>query len=561
MTALLVIAHAVTFRASFPPFDAWFLMPVSIALLCAAAIGARRTLFLVGCVAIALFVMWMQAMFWVKDVTAVGYPFKCVGMMAFGLLFAVGVRTVSRTPGLARWPMMIVAPLLWTGVECFRGDVAFHGYPWYLAAHPFAAVPVWIQSADLMGSYFIGSLAACVAGAMVDFTIGGAARSLRRGCGIAVAVGVIVAANLVYGAWRLGERDVRSPGPRIAAIQTNLPQENKIGWTREQQDRDVPRFFDLARKAARDASSQLGGVDLIVWPETMLPGIGFDAEMMRAIAELNPDYDYMLRWQREAVALGNELGVPLLVGSTAWLEPTYTSQDGHTVMQPAKRYNSAWLIDGEPPYQRYDKYFLTPFGETMPYVSQWPWLEEKLLAVGAQGMKFDLDNGPNLAPLQLRLIDPASADAPATIGLATPICFEDSVSWVVRRMVNASESGKEATVIINMSNDGWFGMSDASRAHHLQIARFRCVENRVPMVRSVNTGFSASIDSCGRIAAVVGEGKNGTPRAEGVLVTQVQLDSRHTLYGRVGDVWAYLCLASTLGMLFATFALRRRSAS
>ena len=561
VTALLVIAHALVFRLAFPPANLWLLMPVAIALLTLAAVGARRTSVVALFTAIGLWVMWMLTLNWVQPVTAAGYPFMCVGMMLFGLLYVLIVRAAGRSKWFAGWPLATIVAVVWTGVECFRGEIAFDGYPWYFAAHPFVEVELLIQSADLLGAYFISSLAAATGGALLDVApvqvLCRPGQSSPRVKFAAVLIAVIVGLNIGYGALQLQETDAITPGPRIVAIQTNLPQENKVGWTREQQARDLPAFIDLTRQAVRDAHDQLGGVDLVIWPETMLPGIGFDPEMTEAVASFGDKYDHMLRWQREILALREQLGTPMLVGSLAWVAPQLSRQGEQVSLKPGKSFNSAYLVSsGEiAASQRYDKFFLTPFGETMPYISAWPWLEEKLLAIGAQGMSFDLDAGRTLAPLQFKF---NTDGATREIGIGTPICFEDSVGWVCRRMIY--EGGrKRGDLLVNISNDGWFTSSDASRAHHLQISRFRCVENRVPMVRSVNTGLSASIDSAGRVIDVVGEGSYGTPQRDGWLVTQVQLDSRHTLYGRIGDVWAYLCLIGTAGMLVTTL-LRRKGA-
>ncbi|MEE9129014.1 MAG: apolipoprotein N-acyltransferase, partial [Phycisphaerales bacterium] len=196
-----------------------------------------------------------------------------------------------------------------------------------------------------------------------------------------------------------------------------------------------------------------------------------------------------------------------------------------------------YLVDGDPPYQRYDKHFLTPFGETMPYISAWPWLEQRLLALGAEGMRFNLDSNPQIKRLRLDWND-------QTLRLATPICFEDTVAWLCRKMVYTN-GAKTAEVLVNLSNDGWFGVSASGRRQHVQIARFRCVENRVPMVRAANTGLSVVIDSRGKLIDQIGEGRYGAARTQGTLLAEPLLDSRSTLYGRLGDVWAWLCLIGT----------------
>ena len=151
------------------------------------------------------------------------------------------------------------------------------------------------------------------------------------------------------------------------------------------------------------------------------------------------------------------------------------------------------LLQGDSPFQRYDKFFLTPFGETMPYISAWPWLERLLLKHWrGRNLSFELDSNPDINVLELQWQPDAGGVSVAR--LATPICFEDTVARLCRRMAYQN-GGKRIDAFVNISNDGWFNSSVADRKLHAQIARFRCIENRVPMVRCVNTGMSIWVDS------------------------------------------------------------------
>jgi apolipoprotein N-acyltransferase len=117
-------------------------------------------------------------------------------------------------------------------------------------------------------------------------------------------------------------------------------------------------------------------------------------------------------------------------------------------------------------------------------------------------------------------------------------------------MVYDGGAPKRADVLVNLSNDGWFGEFDSERVLQAKIARYRCIENRVPMARVVNTGTSVAIDSAGRVIGRIGEGRYGTPRIPGSLLAKTQIDARRTLYGRIGGVWPWSCLvASALGLL------------
>ena len=133
---------------------------------------------------------------------------------------------------------------------------------------------------------------------------------------------------------------------------------------------------------------------------------------------------------------------------------------------------------------------------------------------------------------------------------------------VCRRIVYI-EGEKAADVLINLSNDGWFGSSNAGRRRHVQMARFRCVENRVPMIRSVNTGMSLAVDSSGRLIGpidVTGDGPAAVLREPGWVLAELPLDRRSTVYGRIGDAWGWVCLLATSGLWVAAAVLHRREA-
>jgi apolipoprotein N-acyltransferase len=576
---VLALAHALLTVLVFPPFDLWpmtFLVPVPLALLALRAPSARSAMVAVFS---AQMLLWLWLFRWIMPVTVVGYPFLALYQSLHFVLLVWVLRRVARSTRLARWPMTMLLPVIWTASEFFRGEIAFNGYPWYLLAHPMINWLSFAQSSDLFGAYFITLVTALPAGLAIDLgwrsTPGltkEAPDRARTGKGgqpgassFVVRSGVLalllLIANLAYGQWRLHQTSSLAPGPRILAIQTNLPQDNKIGWEFERQMIDVPEFMRLTREAFAAAGGR-EGVDLVVWPETMVPSFGFEPQTLQTLRSA-PGFERLFIWVEAVESLRGELGVPMLVGSGAWIN-TWLEEDGRRV-EREKEYNSAYLLQGDGPpangYQRYDKAVLTPFGETMPYISNWPWLEGQLLALGAQGMQFNLDANSEIAVLRLdsavaRQAGEGSAGLPRRIfTLGTPICFEDTVSSLCRKMAY-KDGVKRADIFVNISNDGWFGSSVADRKLHAQIARFRCIENRLPMVRCVNTGVSVHFDSAGRVrggASAAGPEADGSARQPGWLLANVQVDSRRTLYGRIGNAFPAACCVMALGLLLWTF--------
>jgi len=534
-TVVFAVAHAAIFYAAFAPLNLWwlaFVAPAPLAWLALHARSMRRAAAVVFAVQV---VLWLVMNAWMRHVTALGLPALALYLSLYGVLFVCIVRAASRHPRFDRVPMSLLLPLVWTGLEVLRGDVVFHGYPWFLLAQSAGEAVVLVQSADLLGAYLVSFIVAAVSGAIIDLMRWHAGfLPLRRALAFASLALALLVADVAYGLVRIGEPAGATDGPTVLLVQTNLPQDNKIGWTFEDQIRDLGAFIEMTR-AAHAAHPD---VDLIAWPETMVPGFGLEDDTRATLTAAGLATH---RQMADAVlALSRELDTPLLVGAIASRGLTFEADGEYLRPRRDRIYNSAYLIANGAIQHRYDKVHLTPFGETMPYISAWPWLEQRLLALGAAGMSFELD-----AADEPRLLELPAPDGP--IGIATPICFEDTVARVCRAMVH--DGGKRGDLFINLSNDGWFGASDATRWRHGQAARLRCVENRVPMLRCVNTGPTMAFDSAGRLTAVAGAGEgNGDPalREASALVVTPRLDPRTTLYGRIGDVWAWFCVAAVL---------------
>ncbi|MCH8005049.1 MAG: apolipoprotein N-acyltransferase [Planctomycetes bacterium] len=554
-TVALAIAHAICFFGAYPGAGIWPLAYLAVVPLAWVAINAASTRRALLTVLVVQFLAWLWTDRWLRDLTVVGYPVLALYMSLYPVLFVWLLRRLARHHLLGGVPMTLLVPVVWVGLECLRGEFLFDGYPWFLLAHPTVQLPILAQSADLLGVYFLSFLVVMVAGAIIDV-----ARLRASGTSVGglvvplVVVAAVHAANCGYGGWRLGQTESFREGPTVLALQTNLPQSNKLAWSVQEQERDVRRFISRTRSALAGG----GPVDLVIWPETMLPGAGLERRTIEVLKGLGPDARPLYVWGEQIVTFAGDLDTPLLVGSTAWVEPQLVEDDQPTRWEWRYKYNSAYLIQGPPPFQRYDKVFLTPFGETMPYISHWPWLENKLLALGATGMRFNLSEGRAIKRLKLSWGSARPPDAGHASGdlltLATPICFEDVVARVCRAMIY-SNGRKKADLFINLSNDGWFGSYDAGRRQHLQVARFRCIENRVPMVRVVNTGLTAAVDSRGILLGIAGEPPAVEPRTAGFRRVKLMLDNRRTLYGRLGEAWGWACLAGTAGL--GIFSMRR----
>jgi apolipoprotein N-acyltransferase len=206
--------------------------------------------------------------------------------------------------------------------------------------------------------------------------------------------------------------------------------------------------------------------------------------------------------------LAKELRVPLIFGS-----PAFDDKDLRR-----RYFNSAFLVSSSGDVLgRSDKMHLVPFGEYVPLAKLLPFVHKLVVGVG------DFSPGDSLAALDI---------GKGKVGIL--VCFEGIFPDLSRRYVRDG-----AQLLVNITNDGWYGRSSAPY-QHLSMAVFRAVENGVPLVRAANTGISAIIDKKGHIS-------HTTALFEETFVTgDVLLGKAGTLYTRIGDLFALICLAVSM---------------
>jgi apolipoprotein N-acyltransferase len=342
-----------------------------------------------------------------------------------------------------------------------------------------------------------------------------------------------------------------------------------MSWSIEDQVRLLQDFTAMTATAR-------GRADFVVWPETMLPGPPISPQALEAMRQFGLVYATEIPgleqlpatiFADEVALLQQDLGVPMIVGAVGVDALELSSADDGAVQQrQAGIYNSAHLfIDGRLSTTRYDKLRLTIFGEVLPLVSRWEWLERKLLAIGAGGMSFDLDAGRRPVWFEVPV---GNGDS---VRVGTPICFEVAYAGVSRRL--ARGGGDRVDALVNLTNDGWFATSDSGRAMHLKLARWRALENGVPIVRAANTGISTIIDAQGRLAATEatqpqGPGEHAVTTAGQRIATRTPQvvvglvpgrTTSATPYSRAGFVMPWLLLIAGLVVLVRGLGSGRRS--
>jgi apolipoprotein N-acyltransferase len=492
-------------------------------------------------------IQWMRVADPRMYATWIGLSFYCA------LYFPLAVYLIRFLDRRTFLPLVLSVPIVWTALEFLRSTL-FGGFSWYMLAHSQHSILPLIQIADLTGAYGVSFLIAAVNALLLEILAGRAGKpNLRIGLlvkGLAVLAALIGTA--LYGFWRLGQEG-GTPGPRIALIQGNLDQRlrNESSVSDDAAERMGVHFSDLADLAS------FYRPDMIVWPETSWPyeWQEKEAEGKRQIAP---------RCLRMAKDMAESWGTNLLVGMNA----ATRSADG----RHQRRYNSAILIDRQGQCAgRYDKIHRVPFGEYVPFRDWLPWMSR------LAPYDFDYSVWPGEEFTRFPLV--ASADG-RSFTFGALICYEDADAEVARPY-GGGDGQAPADFVLNISNDGWF---DGTSEHdqHLAICRFRAIECRRSVARSVNMGISAVIDSNGRVLAPqdrpcpdrwrgldfhvwevsMPHGESAElplsqwheyKKVAGVLLADVPIDDRMSLYARCGDwlpwsCWLLLAAAAIIGV-------------
>jgi apolipoprotein N-acyltransferase len=403
-------------------------------------------------------------------------------------LFGLLVSLLVRKDAGHRWALLS-APFLWVAVELARTRVS--GFPWdLLGITQIDNIPL-TRIATITGVYGLSFEILLVNAAFAAAFL--VHRSRRKTLLTASLAAVVL---LQAGRW-LNFPPV--PADHVAVLlQQNLPVAETEAWTRDYFESTLKDFSTLS---LNPTLLPVKHPDLIVWPESPAPFQTNDPSFREPINNL----------ARQSQAW-------LVVGSIGVDNP-------QTVFNSASLVSPAGEWDG-----RYSKIHLVPFGEYVPFASVFSFAGGLTQAVG------NFTRGTSRAPLQ-------AGDKK----LGVFICYESIFPDEIRQLVKQG-----AQVLVNISNDGWYGDSGAW-AQHLNQARMRAVENNRWLLRDTNTGLTASIDPYGRVVARL-------PRkTRAALSAPYAVTNGTTFYSRHGDWFAYLCAIISLGALIARFTLQRKT--
>ena len=484
---LLAIATGLLYFACFPGTGLWPLAfvalgPLLVALRHRGVVHGALLGLAAGTVATFLGFFWL-----VETIrTHGGFPWPAslavvlvLSLMQGGrfALFAGLTCAISRR----RWPW----PLPVAGAFV-TAEVAYPLlFPWYLGAslHRF---PLLIQTADLGGPVLVGLPLALTSATVADAFRTGRPRMPERPSLVVAALAI--ALPVAYGAFMIPVVDHATraaPTVRVGLVQGDVPMPPA---TAELLHQRFGKQVELTRRLA------VAGADLVLWPESA--------------------FIHVLPASAPGEAAGRteaaNLGVPLLTGALV-------ETDG----AGSRVFNSALMIaPGASVRGRYDKQHRLPFGEYLPLGDSFPVLYR--WSPGSGRIAKGDQSGP--VPFEDKRI-------------TVLICYEDILPTFVRSSVKRHRPH----LLANLTNDGWFGRSDAAVVH-FALSKFRAVEHRRYLVRATNTGVTAIVDPVGREQGTV------PAFAEGSLLGTVRWMHGWTLYGLWGDApWYLVAVASLVG--------------
>jgi apolipoprotein N-acyltransferase len=494
---LLALASGAMLALSFPNYDLSLLAWVGVTLLILASYRARPAVaplygFLHALVFYPMCLTWIDAVVHqygdVPPLIAAGL-LLLIGI-AGGIILAVfswGVAVASsRGPGLP----CVLAPFLWVTLEFARTHLPIIGFPWNLLGYAASGSLALVQLAAVTGIYGL-SLVVAGYGALVAYAILAGRQRVWMTAIAATGALILIAAGGKYFVPRAQARFVAH------LVQTNFAQSYAYppDWMATHAV-DLDQLEEISVDAARKDPG------LVVWPEVPAPFMLQDAS-------------FAARAQR----IARDSSAEFLVGVEDW------KQDAAGKFIAT---NSAVLL--APSGLRlftYDKVHLVPWGEYVP-------LRKYLTFAG----KLTADISDFTPGTEYRVGHLPGGRFGAFI------CYEATFPDEVRRF-----TANGAELLINMSNDGWFGRS-AAPAQHLMMALVRAVENRRWLLRDTNNGYTVDVDPYGRIVAQL------PTDVRGELDAPYDFRSDLTLYARFDDWLAWLCVIVSIALVSVAIVRR-----
>jgi apolipoprotein N-acyltransferase len=443
--------------------------------------------------------------FFLAGIYWVGYAFL-VDAKTFGWLLPVAVAGLPAYLALYTGLGLAAARLIWvrgparilalaatmTIAEWLRGHL-LTGFPWNTFGYAFMQPLVLGQSISLVGIWGLTflALAICASPALLADEPEDTPHPYRW-----PVVGLIILAALAgYGAARLATHPTAFvKDVKLRIMQPNLQQDAKFNYSAKNEV--MTRYLSLSERATGPQSDGLRGITHLIWPESAFP--------------------FFLTQEPDALAQIAALlkpGTELITGAVRAVPPEGGSRT-------IRAYNSVYVIDPDGSIRGiYDKVHLVPFGEYLPF-------QTLLESIGLQ--QLTKQAGGFLSGDRRRAMDVGRA--PKMMPL---VCYEAVFPG------EAVPDNERPGWLVNVTNDGWFGISSGPY-QHFQQTRALAIAEGLPIVRAANTGISAVIDPVGRVIGSLPLG------VEGVLDSGLPRAIEKTIYVKFGNAALILFLVVSL---------------
>jgi apolipoprotein N-acyltransferase len=447
---------------------------------------------------------WLGSAFLVEaEEFAWALPFGVLGLPALLAFFPAVGFALARALWSTGWGRLFAFAFGLGASEWLRGHL-FTGFPWNTLGMALGQNLWLMQSASILGLYGLSVLAVLIGASPAML---GTGDTPGRRCTAPALALVSLASLAAFGAWRLPAAD--SPpvaGVKLRLMQPNLPQDAK--FNPDNRDAIMRRYLAISDRATSPTSNGVADATHLVWPESAFPFLLHrDPRALAQIAELLPP------------------GVTLITGAARADDPL-PGESG------LRYYNAIQVVSDEGVIlASYDKMHLVPFGEYLPH-----FLDAALRGVGLRQFVHvpgGFDAGESRKPL----------DVPGLPPVAATVCYEAIFPGAL------VPHGIRPGLILNVTNDAWFGITPGPHQHFAQ-TRLRAVEEGLPLVRAANNGISAVVDPYGRISGSLPLG------VEGVLDAALPTAISPTFFTNLGSIvfaTMVLCCAAA-----AFLASRRR---
>ena len=533
----------------------------------------KRWGFVIGLVAGVSF--WAINLKWLSTVTGAAYLVLAGYLAVYFALFGLFADTVGnpfrykpegrsgRYLALRSLGYAALNAGVWCGLEWLRG-LLLTGFSWNGLGAAFHTCLPLAQGAELVGVTGLAFLPVFLAGVLVQVGVRLIASTkdgkMQRHWDFMAAVLILISC-FSYGVVRMAMINRAPSDPlRVLLVQMNIPQlARKVLWSPE----EVHEGYELETLAAfarvdaanerliaeaqeAEGEVELEAIDWVVWPEVVLYGsVLNDGGESMTISKASEDTINRMR----------DGGVRNLMAGICEIEAERV--DGQFVgKEEYTQYNALLSVNPEGELATHRKQHLVVYGEFIPFVETVKWMGDIYAKVTGVEWSGNLGRGERREGFTL-------PGANGEVRVIPSICFEDTVARVTRKF-----SQGEREVIVNITNDGWFGESEGSQ-QHFDNALFRAIELRRPMLRAANRGVTGVVSATGSLVDYetgqrqVLENEEGKPFQRGSILAKAHVlkNGGPTLYARAGDWFSVLGLGVGVGWCFWQRCLQRRRAS